>query len=252
MPIQTKLASWQPEHPLVIPVWICAVVGAGVAKALPGVLLVAAAGTSPAGVVARWQVSQVVDDGMCELAPTGEVGGITMIFVTPTKLDPVIAGPWHAAQLFVIPPWLMREPLNLAPLPTGVAAMLEPAPTWQASHEALVGTWLPGRPTIEKFAEGMAKLAAAVPWHCAQLALVLGALAWMLARVGSTEKSVDVWQAVHCAFAAVGMWFAGLSCALKKFVPLWHCAQSPLLGCAASATLKVPAALRGRVWKPVY
>jgi len=44
--------------------------------------------------------------------------------------------------------------------------------------------WLPGRPTIEKLAAGIAKLAAAVPWHCAQLPLVLGALAWMLASVG--------------------------------------------------------------------
>jgi hypothetical protein len=66
---------------------------------------------------------------MCELAPTGEVAGITTILLTPTKLDPVMAGPWHAAQLLVMPLWLMREPLNFAPLPTGVAVMLEPAPT---------------------------------------------------------------------------------------------------------------------------
>ena len=61
-----------------------------------------------------------------------------------------------------------------------------------------------------------------------------------------------MWHAEHCAVADVGMWFAGLSCAVKKLVPLWHCEQSPLDGCAASATLKVPAAARGRVWKPVY
>jgi len=48
------------------------------------------------------------------------------------------------------------------------------------------------------------------------------------------------------------MWFAGLSVALKKLVPLWHCEQSPVLGCATSATLNVPAADRGRVWNPVY
>jgi hypothetical protein len=74
----------------------------------------------------------------------------------------------------------------------------------------------------------------------------------MLASVGITEKSLDVWHAAHCAVAAYGMWFAGLSCALKKFVPLWQVEQSPVLGCAASATLNVPAAARGRVWKPVY
>jgi hypothetical protein len=37
--------------------------------------------------------------------------------------------------------------------------------------------WLPGRPTIEKFADGIAKLGAAAPWHCAQFVVVLGALA---------------------------------------------------------------------------
>jgi hypothetical protein len=37
----------------VMPVWICAVVGAGVANALPGVLAVATAGINPAGAVAR-------------------------------------------------------------------------------------------------------------------------------------------------------------------------------------------------------
>jgi len=86
-------------------------------------------------------------------------------------------------------------------------------------------------------AAGIAKLAAAAPWHCAQLLVVLGALAWMLASVGITEKSLDVWHAVHCAVADVGMWFAGLSCAVKKLVPLWHCEQSPVVGWAASATL---------------
>ena len=111
---------------------------------------------------------------------------------------------------------------------------------------------MPGSPTMLKFADGIAKLAAAAPWHCAQLPVVLGALAWMLASVGITEKSLDVWHALHCALAAVGMWLEGLSCAVKKFVPLWHCEQSPVAGCAASATLKVPAAARGRGWKPVY
>src|SRR5450631_766572 len=175
---------------------------------------------------------------MCELDPTGVLGGITMMRLTPAKLDPVIVGPWHAAQLFAMPAWLMREPLNLAPLPTGVAAMLEPAPTWHDSHEALVGTWLPGGPTIVKLADAIAKPATTLaPWHCAQLALVLGAFAWMFDSVGMTEKSALVWHAVHCAVADVGIWFEGLSVALKKVVPLWHCEQSPLLGCAASATL---------------
>src|SRR6266850_5479825 len=103
-----------------------------------------------------------------------------------------------------------------------------------------------------KPADGIAKLGAAEPWHCAQLVVVLGALAWMFANVGITAKSVAVWQAVHVAAAAVGMWLAGLSVALKKRVLLWQIEQSPVAGCAASATLKVPPAARGRVLKPVY
>ena len=129
IPIQTSLASWQLVQPEVMPVWICDVVGAGVANSVPGAVLVALAATMAAGVVARWQVSQVVLDGMCELAPMGEVGGNTTILVIPVKLEPVMLGPWHATQLLVMPAWLIREPLNLAPLTTGVAAMLEPAPT---------------------------------------------------------------------------------------------------------------------------
>jgi hypothetical protein len=198
-----------------MPAWICVVVGAGVANRLPGVECVEAAGIEPAGTVARWQASQVVEDGMCEPDPTGEVGGITMIFVTPTKLALVTVGPWHETQLLVMPAWLIREPENFAPLPTGVAAMLEPAPTWQVSHEAVVGTWLDGIPTMLKLADGIANEGAALPWHCAQLVVVLGALAWMLASVGITEKSLLVWQALQVAVVEVGMWLAGLSCAVK-------------------------------------
>ena len=161
-----------------MPVWICVVVGAGVANSVPGAVLVADAGTMPAGVVPRWQVSQVVLDGMCEFTPTGEVGGMTTILLTPTKLEPVMEGPWQSAQLAVMPVWFMSEPLNLAPLPTGVVAMLEPVPTWQLSQATLVGTWSLGKPTMVKLAAGMAMLAAALAeWHCAQLAVVLGALA---------------------------------------------------------------------------
>ena len=205
MPIHTKLVSWQLEHPPVTPEWICAVVGIGVANAVPGAVLVDEAGTMAPGVEPRWQVSQVVDDGMCEVTPTGVVCGMTTMAVTPVKLAPVIVGPWQAAQLLVMPLWLISEPLNFAPLGTGVVAMLEPAPTWHTSHDAAVGTCLAGRPTMVKFAAGIAKLAAAAPWHCEQLVLVLWALAWMLASVGSTEKSVDVWQAWQVAVADVGM-----------------------------------------------
>ena len=138
-PIQTKLVSWQLAQLLEMPVWICAVVGAGVANRLPGVDFVVVAGTLAEGTVARWQVSQVVDDGMCDVAPCGDVAGITMILFTPTKLEPVMDGPWQATQLLVMPLWLITEPENFAPLPTGSVVTLEPAPTWQASHDEVVG-----------------------------------------------------------------------------------------------------------------
>jgi len=213
---------------------------------------VAVAATGAAGTVPRWQVSQVVDDGMCELVPAGEVAGITMMLPTPANELPLIVGPWHATQLLVMPLWLISEPENLAELPTGRLAMLEPVPTWQVSQDAVVGRWLDGSPTMLKLAAGIAKLAAALPWHWAQLLVVLGALAWMLASVGITEKSVEVWQSVHCAVAEVGMWLAGLSSAVKKTVLLWHCEQSPVVGCPESATAYVLAVGLGRVWKPVY
>jgi hypothetical protein len=109
------------------------------------------------------------------------------MLVMPAKLAVLPEAVWQATQLLVMPVWLMREPENLAPLTTGRAVMLEPEPTWQASHEALVGMWLVGRPTMLKFDAGIAKLGAAAPWHCAQLVVVLGALAWIAVSVGLIE-----------------------------------------------------------------
>jgi hypothetical protein len=125
---------------------------------------------------------------MCEPTPAGEVRGMTTMLVMPAKLVPVMVGPWQATQLVVMPAWLIFEPLNLAPFGTGVAAMLEPDPTWQVSHAVVIGMWFEGGPTMAKLAAGIAKPATTeAAWHCAQLVVVLGALAWMLAKVGITE-----------------------------------------------------------------
>ena len=61
-----------------------------------------------------------------------------------------------------------------------------------------------------------------------------------------------VWHDEHCALAEYGMWLVGLSIAVKAVVLLWHCEQSPVAGCAESATAKVLALDFGRVWKPLY
>jgi hypothetical protein len=129
MPIHTEFVSWHAAQPELMPLWICALLGAGVAKAVPGAVRVADAAMSPPGMLARWQVSQAVDDGMCEPAPIGLVGGMPTMRLMPAKLAAVPEGTWHDAQLLVMPAWFIRAPANLAPLPTGSAVTDEPAPT---------------------------------------------------------------------------------------------------------------------------
>ena len=48
---------------------------------------------------------------------------------------------------------------------------------------------------------GIANEAAAAPWHCAQLFVVLGALAWIALSVGLTVKP-PTWQDVQVALGA--------------------------------------------------
>lgn len=123
--------------------------------------------------------------------------------------------PWQLAQPAVMPLWLNAELANLAPFCTGSCKLLL-APTWQLSHPSEpIAMWLLGVDTIANPIAGKAKLGAAVPWHCAQLVVVEGALAWIAAIVGITEKSVLVWQAAQVALAAVGMWLAGLALTVK-------------------------------------
>jgi hypothetical protein len=86
MPIHTEAVSWQLAQPDVTPLWICAPVGAGVAKAVPGAVRVADAATMPAGVLARWQASQLVPLGMCAPAPIGLVGGMPTMREMPAKV----------------------------------------------------------------------------------------------------------------------------------------------------------------------
>ena len=178
MPIQTRLASWHALQPDVTPLWIMAPVGTGVPKSVPGAVRLALAGTANLGMLVRWQVSQVVEDGMCAPAPIGLVAGMPTMRAMPAKLAGVLAAwqfsqavedgmcepapgglvggmptmrampaklpalPeawWQATQLLVTPAWLIKAPEKRAPSLTGRALIDEPGPTWQVSHEAVVG-----------------------------------------------------------------------------------------------------------------
>ena len=88
-------------------------------------------------------------------------------------------------------------------------------------------------------------------WHCAQLAVVDGALAWMSTIAGMTEKSELLWHEVQVAAPEVGMWLAGLDGAVKSLKLAWQFEQSPVVGCLLSATKKLPDVACGRVWKPL-
>jgi hypothetical protein len=144
MPIHTMRVSWQPAQPEVMPAWICAAEGAGVAKPVPGALLVADAGTTPAGVLARWQLSQAVLLGMCAPAPGGLVGGMPTMDVMPAKLAAEPAGRWQSAQPLAMPVWLITAPEKRELLPTGRLVTPAPLPTWHNSQAALVGMCVAG------------------------------------------------------------------------------------------------------------
>ncbi len=89
-------------------------------------------------------------------------------------------------------------------------------------------------------------------WQAMQPLVIPVCIVAMLVVSPATEKSPETTWQVEQVAKFVGIWPAGLVCPLKKLVPLWQIPQSPLSGCAASATLNVLAAATGRVWKPVY
>ena len=62
-----------------------------------------------------------------------------------------------------------------------------------------------------KLAAGRANVGAALPWHWAQLLLVLGAYAWMFVSVGRVAMLLVVWQLAQVEVANTGMWFAGFT-----------------------------------------
>jgi hypothetical protein len=168
---------------------------------------------------------------------------------TPIKVPVMTLAPWQLAHPLVMPLWLKAELLNFAPLATGRLRLLL-APTWQLSHPNVpIPMWLLGGATMATCMFWLYLAALALLWHCAQLALVDGALAWMLVTVGVDRKSP--WHDEQLALAATGMWMLGREGEPNSTVLPWQLEQSPVLGCVVSFTKKVPALLCGRVWKPL-
>jgi hypothetical protein len=94
MPSHTELVSWHEAQPPVVPAWIIAAVGAGSMKPVPGpVVLVALLAIIPAGTLAIWQFSQLVDVGKCAFGPGPLAKGITTMLLMPKKLLLVTFGP---------------------------------------------------------------------------------------------------------------------------------------------------------------
>ena len=163
---------------MVMPLWL---------NLAPAKVLMPALGTRPVGRLFTWQVSQGVE------LDTGTCAGVRLPMlrgVTPAKLPAPTSMPWQLEQLVFMPAWLNSEPEKRAPLGTGVAAMLEPVPTWQLSQPAVpISMWSPGGETILGTMLAMVLYVAALAslWQLAQPLLVLAMLAWISATVGITE-----------------------------------------------------------------
>ena len=147
MPSQTLGDSWQLAQLPLTPAWIMLAVGAGTIKPLPGTLRGTFTDTRPAGVLAAWQVSQVVKPGMWELGPGPLEGGISTMAPMPKNWLMSTVGPWQLAQPLRTLPWLNWELAKWAPSCTGSCTLL-PAPTWQASQLCpFMLMWLAGGDT---------------------------------------------------------------------------------------------------------
>lgn len=149
--------------------------------------------------------------------------------------------PWQVAQPLVMPAWLKAALAKLAPSTTG-RVVLELPPTWQDSQPCdPMGMWLAGgRATGGTMCAVLKVAALAALWHCAQLVLLDGALAWMAAIDGICVKSSGLWQSSQRADEAIGIWLLATPILLKLKVE-WHAPhdmpEPKALLCNASAGL---------------
>ena len=181
-------------------------------------------------------------------APAGVVGGITTILVMPAKLA---AGDRRAVAADA-----GRDPGVAHRRARELGAVRRPAsprcssPRRRGSSRRRRSS-ARGWPAVADDREVRRRDREArprsLPWHCAQLRR-------RARRVGVDVRSASAsprsrrrcGSSCRCAVAAVGMWFAGFSVALEVVGVAVALARSRRsVGCAASATLKVPAVVPG-------
>ena len=182
--------------------------------------------------------------GRCEPAPTGEVAGITTIFVMPKKLEPVMLGPWQLSQPEVMPEWLYWLPLKVVMVPLAPASGIRVAGMllmWQLSQLVTpgVGTWAGVRPAKVLGVTPMkVPVVTVAPWQLTQpvvIPLWLNAELVNLAPLATGSCKLELaptWQLSQPS-VPIAMCLAGiptiekLAAGMAKLaaaVP-WHCAQ---------------------------
>ena len=209
---------WQP---LVMPRWICADEGAGVAKPVPGAVFVAEAGTGSAGVLARWQASQGASVGMCAPGARGRRGRHADDGADARETRPCCrrAG-GRCRRPLLMPTWLIRRAGELRAVAHRQAGR---ARAWAgmaglagAGGGQVVGREADDAEVGRRDGEGRGRRRAVATGTAGGLRGRVGVDVRQRRRI--TEKFGLRWQALHEAPGRVGMWLAGLAAAGRKAV----------------------------------
>jgi hypothetical protein len=132
--------SWQLVQRLVFTLaWSLAEGGGLVRKpVLPMAGALALNGIRPAGMLPRWQLSQVVEDGMWADAPKALLWGITTMLGLPAKLAGTTLGPWQVSHPELIPVWMKEAPAKVF-MPAAGTRPVGVLLTWQLWHATEAG-----------------------------------------------------------------------------------------------------------------
>jgi hypothetical protein len=132
--------SWQLVQLLVFELaWILADSGGLVRKpVVPMAGVLALNGIRPAGMLPRWQLSQVVEDGMWAEAPKALLCGMTTMLGLPAKLPATTLGPWQVSQPELMPVWMKEAPAKVF-MPAAGTRPVGVLLTWQVWQAAEAG-----------------------------------------------------------------------------------------------------------------